>query len=261
MTELSYIERNRGFITYSKLKAFRFCQQLYKQKYMDEIVLEEEDNDALIFGQAFDTLVQGEDKFAEKFVAVAKRTDKAREENPGKVLITPAQLDTLNRCYDESKRQPLYRPDGDKQVEIIIPYKGFQLKATMDKLFLKEKEIRDVKTAASIQGLGKIFQDRSTLQSYIDQLTFYQFCVQMKHDVLCDGVLEVFTKETPVRSQMFKASAQTLLDNRGVLLGEIDKMIETINFGIFESSERSKCLECEAYGVCPFTIQQEFIQL
>ncbi len=152
MADATYLEKNRGSITFSKIKAFRHCQQLYKQQYLDEVVPAEE-NDAFVFGSAVDALVQGQDEFDKRFEVVARRMGKSEKEE-----LNPSMARKAEACIQEFERQPLYARDGVKyQHEIIVPYRGYQLKGTLDKLDLGKREIRDVKTAASIATLENYF--------------------------------------------------------------------------------------------------------
>lgn len=54
MSSQSYIERNRGYVTASKLKTFIKSPEAYYLEYIKEVPLEREDSNAFILGTAFD---------------------------------------------------------------------------------------------------------------------------------------------------------------------------------------------------------------
>lgn len=54
MSSLSYIERNREFVTASKLKTFIKSPEAYYLEYIKEVAIEREDSAAFILGTAFD---------------------------------------------------------------------------------------------------------------------------------------------------------------------------------------------------------------
>ena len=153
----------------------------------------EEEKEAFLIGSAVDLLMQGEDVFSSKYLPVARRDAKTAEANPNKTLLTLSQMETVTDCMNEFKRQPLFKEGGEKQVEIIVDYKGYKLKATMDKFFKDEATIRDTKTAASIDALNRF------LDGYLNQFSFYQWVTELKLGIVCEGEMEVVTKETPNR--------------------------------------------------------------
>jgi len=181
-----------------------------------------------------------------------------------KEQLTTTQGTKLVGCMAEFERQPLFDFDSKcAQVSVEIEYKGHKLRGSMDEFYEERKLISDIKTAATIDGLNRTWGDgRTALEKYKDQLSFYQFLVQISFDVLCDGRLQVVTKEAPAKSSFYWADKMSLLDNRRPLIKKLDSMINTIELGIYPSSEdREKCLQCPAYGVCDYSKQEEYIQI
>ena len=179
-----------------------------------------------------------------------------------KEQLTETQADKLVNCLNEFHRQPLFDFDSERtQISVEINYKGHKLRGTMDEFYEDRKLISDIKTAASIDGLDRKWIDGQTaLEKYKNQLSFYQFLVQIKYDILCDGRLQVVTKEDPARSSFYVADKLSLLDNRQHILNTLENMMSTIELGIYSSSDdREKCLKCPAYGVCNYAKQKEYI--
>ena len=68
-SQQEYLDKNRWFITASKLKYFlTYWPEAYYYKYVKEIILEEKEKDYYLVGTAFDDLVSfREDKFFDKY--------------------------------------------------------------------------------------------------------------------------------------------------------------------------------------------------
>jgi len=304
-----YKTKNKGFITHSKLCAFRFCEQFYKLKYVDDVVPDQEDSDALVFGSAFDLYIQSEEEFNKKYTAVSVRydvkqkteslekkagelkekqakkplTDKQAETlkgyeaeikeikaNKDKTQITPKMASALEPCLNELKRhKELFEFDNSKdacQKSFEIEYKGYKLRGSLDNYMKSKNRIKDVKTIANIGEFAKVRNGFDRQTKYKDQLTFYQFLEQMVEDKeqmdICDGELMIVSwKEDIPKALYIHFDPQSLYDNRRVLLEELDRMIDVLNLGIFAASPREKCLTCDAYGVCPYSEQKEYVEL
>ena len=180
-----------------------------------------------------------------------------------KTQITTLMGGKLIDCLTELQRHPLYSFNSkNAQVSVEIEYKGYKLRGTMDNLDLENGVIDDIKTTASIDGLDRgLWAGKSAKEKYRSQLAFYQFLVQVKHDVLCEGKLSVVSKEDPPKACYFHATKESLLDFRGTILAKLDEMIEIIEMGIYPTCPREQCLKCEAYGVCPYSIQKEYVEI
>jgi len=292
MSDQDYLSRNRGFITSSKLEAFRFCQYLFKLQYLDEAV-PDKTSDAMQFGTAFDDFWSyGEEEWNKKYIVVdtkikpnklaekidAKKEQLAKaktektqakysaelnelEKRVGKTQLAAAMGEKLQRCNFEANRQPLWKFDPkDAQVEVVIDWKGTKLKCTIDQFRLEEKLIVDVKTSGAIHILLTKFREK-----YIRQLAFYQLLVELKHDVKCDGQLQVATTEDPSHFVKFSLSKEGLLNERDDILRTLDELIAAERRGIFLAQPQDcrveKCFDCPAYGVCPHSIQRQIVPL
>jgi len=292
MSDQDYLSRNRGYITSSKLEAFRFCQYLYFLQYVQELV-PDKTSDAMLFGSCFDDFWSyGEEEWNKKYIVVSRKIDpfeladrietkksllekaktpqtkekysaeiKELERFIGKTQLAAAMGEKLQRCNFEANRQPLWKFDPkDAQVEIVVDYKGTKLKCTIDQLRLKEKLICDVKTSGAIDILMKRFQEK-----YVRQLSFYQFLVEIEHDVKCDGQLQVATTEDPSHFVLFSLSKEGLLDRRVEILKTLDELIAAEKRGIFLAQPQDcrveKCFDCAAYGVCPHSVQRQIVPL
>lgn len=294
MPEKSYLEKNRGVITSSKLAAFEFCQYLYFLQYEKEVVPEKQ-TDPMLFGTAFDDFHSyGEEEWNKKYIVVDRKIDpeelhekvvaknaqhekaktpatkekylaelKELEKRVGVIQLPKSMGEKLERCNTEAARQPLWKFDREKaQVEIIVDYKGEKLKCTIDQLRLDEEIICDVKTSGAIHILLTKFREK-----YIRQLTFYQLLVELKHDKKCSGELQVATTEDPSHFVKFSLSKEGLNDQRGSVLESLDALIAAKRRGIFTAQPQDllnrteKCFNCAAYNVCPHSIQKQPFQL
>lgn len=184
---------------------------------------------------------------------------KSLKEVEGKEQLTSTMGEKLIKCLEELKRHPLYSFDSKTaQTEVEIEYKGYKLRGKMDSFDEEKAMIDDVKTTASIERLVA----SPYLEKYRSQLAFYQFLVQVKYDVLCEGKLTVVSKEDVPKAIYLRADKQSLMGYRSVIITLLDSMIATIELGIFPAAEsREQCLKCAAYGVCPYSIQKEYIEI
>ena len=86
---LPYKEKNKQFLTSSKLKAFEECQLGYKLKYVDFVPEPEIERDYFILGTALDDrLTYGENWYGERYITVdrrAKNIDAEIERCRGKI--------------------------------------------------------------------------------------------------------------------------------------------------------------------------------
>lgn len=249
----NYIEETKGTITHTMLQAFMECPYYYYHQFITGNI-EKEESDALIFGSAFDDFItHGEDKWNEKYAVVARRDGKS-----GKIELTGEQGRLIQACKKEFDRQPLYsytpeKSGNLKSDRIIVDYKGYKLSYKPDQYDKEKALLSDIKTAASLDRLNKF------MPKYKMQLTMGQFLIQMRDDILVEATLQVVTKETPSRSKFFKATKESLLDNRRLLLEKIDEMILAIESGILVSCNDRE--NCPAYGFDPCAIQKEYIYI
>lgn len=209
-------------------------------------------------GKATTALKTRLEKKADKIQESSKEL-KELKQIAGKEQLTTTMGERLIACLTELKRHPLYSFDSKTAQTIIeIKYKGYKLRGKMDDFDKDNAMIDDVKTTASIDRL----LNSQYMDKYKSQLAFYQFLVQVKHDVLCDGKLTVVSKEDVPKAVYLHASKESLLDHRPVIITLLDEMIKNIELGIYPAAEsREKCLKCPAYGVCPYSIQKEYVEI
>lgn len=179
----NYIEKNRGFITASKIKLFLDSPELYKAVYVDEVDTSNiKTPEAIEDGKMIDEYLLSSDLFHQNYFLPQGKMLKAdyvaalesagiefdpketveqlKEKLLGdKTVITPAKADMLVGIRKELKRQPLWAwKPGDKeylhQVDLTMDYRGEQIKGTLDRLYLDEENktavIRDLKTSGSL---------------------------------------------------------------------------------------------------------------
>ena len=171
-----YLDKNRWFITASKLKYFlTFWPEAYYYKFVKELILEENEKDYYLVWTAFDDLVSyGEEYFFDKYYldeGLLKDELIKRCEELGlntnwkvedlrarlywdKIKLTQLQWDQVFWMYNEIKRQPLvewWDPSYKAQVDIECEFEWLKLKGTLDRLSLDKKIIRDWKTSWQFQ--------------------------------------------------------------------------------------------------------------
>lgn len=263
MSSLSYIERNRDFVTASKLKTFIKSPEAYYLEYIKEIAIEREDSAAFILGTAFDdALTYWPAEFQKKYFIdegltvsdmVAKCYDlgipvDAKESKTGlmrklywaefetKIRLTASNGVALTGMLHEAGRQPLWDLWGEyeKQAKIEALYKGkLKLRGTLDRLSVQKALIRDYKTTSSLKDFTFKLSDK---YGYDKSMAFYYMLVKMIRGVDCDVVLEVVQSSGHFQSEVFQYQKE--------------RMEQTLNDTIFPALDLllEMTLEWEATG-------------
>lgn len=251
---LSYKERTQGMVTNTKLEDFLYCQYLHKLKWIDGVETEDiEDNEPewALIGTAYDLYMQSVEKFNETYEIVARKTGKS-----GKIELTQAQGRLVRRMAQEMVRQKFYHSVGEKQYNIRHQYnEHILLSGTLDEFQKSNNLIIDDKTSAGL----KRFQD--SREKYRSQLAFYQYLTWMTHQILCDGLIRMVTKEKIAHSHFYVCEADDLKKEWQRMIDGLEELTECIKSNEWKPQPREKCLECPAYTSCPYSIQKELIIL
>lgn len=230
-----YLEKNRWFITASKLKYFlTFGPEAYYWKFIKEFPLDEAEKDYYLVGTAFDDLVSyWEEYFFDKYYIdegllkedLIRRCEELGLNTWGKVedlrerlywskiKLTKLQGDNVFGMYNEIKRQPLvefWDPSYKAQVDIECEFEGLQLKWTLDRLSLEKKIIRDWKTSGQFQSFE---YNLETTFDYILSMAFYYVLVKVNYNIDCDVVLDVLWKSKPYPYMWYKLDKPRLLSS------------------------------------------------
>jgi len=269
---LSYAEKNYWFVTSSKLKAFERCQLSYKYEYIDLVAKPEgfDDKDYFITGRAFDDLMtQGEEYFAKNYVVMDSRVSdveseierlnikianaktklnkdgsrsaagvneetaaleriKALNELVNKTQLTNSMYKQIGLMKKEFTAQPLFNQVPKKKVFFTV-YAGMILKAELDD-FEENIVIRDLKTSSNILNFEP--------EHYELQASFYNWLVEENTGDRLPVVLEIVDKHDYFsRSWMVEYMLNTLIANRGRIIGLLGDLKEAMESGIFMASK------------------------
>ena len=237
---MSYIEKNRWYMTASKLKCFIKNPEEYKLQYIDEIEIEksEEKKRHFVIWSAFDDLVSfGEDYFLEKYyIDQWLVTDELKQElinkwhdpkeikamklpelralfyqEDVKIRLTPAEWRDIMGMYSEVKRQPCFdfwNKNYQTQKEIIAEYNWIKLKGTLDRIDIENKTIRDRKTSWRIDNFE---YDMENTFDYVLSMAFYYVLARVSLWIDCDVFLDVVGKSYPYPSVSYKLTKDKLL--------------------------------------------------
>ena len=254
----SYIERNRWFITASKLKFFlTYWPEAYKLKYIDEICGDEEEKRYFIVWTAFDDLLSyGREFFVNKYAIkedllaadlkkkLASRMNvkwmlkKDLEEVyywADKLLLSETEWKTIFWMYSELWRQPLADLwwEYKTQQEYVWEYKGLKLKGTLDRISLEKWLIRDWKTSWNIDYFE---YNLDTTFDYVLSMAFYYVLVKIQTGKWCEVILDVLWKKEPFPYYWYKLDKARLIDKVETKIKPwLDAMIECIETNTWES--------------------------
>ena len=290
-----YVEDNRGYITASKLKLFMKSKEAYKKVYVDEVdtsFLKE--SKSLENGTIVDSYILTPQQFAQDYAILegTKKDDLIRQcleqnipvEKSDKVddlkaklvgnkqVLTDWEVDMVKGIEAELKRQPLFDFFGktENQKEIIVEYKGFKLKAKMDRLDLENKKIRDLKTSKDIEYRPMI--DMSQMEysliisdeyQYGFQLSFYAVLCYIQYGEWFDWILDCVKTSGNYAYEAYFYHKDTLKRiASSILFPVLDELIACHqNWDFGESEERNsrgELLNERYYPILDSAIQKEF---
>jgi len=297
MSEKSYIERNKGKISQSKLKVFIENMEDYKLQYIDEISLPQEDwRHFVIWTALHDALGYWMDYFNKKYFLQNKNMLKddyinALEEmwystewkvselekrfyeakwNP--IKLTAWESEMLTSMLEEVARQPLtdiwwnYLKEQEIEVEYTSSRWNWKLilKWTLDRIDTEKKLIRDWKTCASITKLLKdiTWGDKS----YLFQISFYWLLAKINYWIECEAVLDMIDKTKNTCYYGLKITREQILEQIPIITKSLDDLIDENNkmkewkpcFMSITNDEIEKTFESKTYKFQKSSIQKEF---
>ncbi len=280
---LPYVEKNRLFITGSKIKAFGECQLAYKYKYIDMIPERiEGEKDYFVIGQAFDDLVtHGESAYIENYTVV-----KSRESNIEAAI--EAQKEKMAEAANGPRKKdgsPL--ASATKSIEAakyrILALKELEKKTQLTRSM--QKQISQMQEEFYAQGMfnhkpkkrvffwkyndrlvkvelddfdGKMIRDVKTAASVMRfDPSFYEVQACLYHLVVEENTLNRLPVQYEIvdkfdhfsRSLLIEYTQDTLLYARGRILMAIDNLIAAEESGIFfETDDQEYKYKSGYYG-------------
>ncbi len=210
---LEYRKRNAAFITSHKLMALEKDPYLCWLEYVQGIEPPvSEEREAMFVGQAVDDLVtSGEQAFKDRYVAVPRRDKKTEEANPGKMLLTNGQLQTVTNAHKEFLTRHFFPREIKKRNLLCIAF-GLPLKGELDGFDDETKRPQDLKTTANLNTFLEDFRPgRLLYDRYIFQQATYAYIYEMGQGERVDACeLLVVDKYQWCRSHKFVISYPTL---------------------------------------------------
>jgi hypothetical protein len=243
---LPYIERNRPFLTASKLKELRECPYHAKLRYIDEVPSPADDKDYFVIGQAVDDcLTLGQEYFDKHYQIVARRDKEAEL-----IQLTNATGATVKNAVAEFRSRDFF-PKEPKKHNIIFLLAGMPAKAELDHFDPDARRIGDIKTTSSITTFDPM--------DYALQMGFYSFGIEKKWGEQVEAELYVVDKGSGwSRSHKWVFCRPTLRQQ----YFEIERLALTwkdcTESGIFPHVDmdteegRKTAWRSEYYSVCPF---------
>ena len=223
---MPYEDRNRLFITSSKLKGYEECPLAMKLRYIDGVKpeVEEEDKDYFLVGRALDDrITYGEEAYADKYEMVARRTKDAE-----KIQLTNSLAAVVDAAYEEYKRQPMF-PKQVMKANIVWLEDGYPCKAELD--YLEEDHIGDFKLVANVLDFNP--------EAYLFQMSFYHFALLQK-GIEADASLFVMDKHKGwSRSHMWRFSVPTLQAQQERIALLMRQYIGSLKTGMFPMADTS----------------------
>lgn len=247
---LPYLERNRPFITASKLKEFAACPYHAWMKYVEEVPSPvEDDADYFVVGQAVDDLLTlGEEAYQEKYEVVARRSKEAE-----KVQLTNSQGAIVQNAAKEYLSREFF-PKKPTKRNVLFLVHGMPCKAELDHFDAEARRIGDIKTTASITTFKP--------SMYLLQFGFYSLGIALRFEESVDAELYVVDKGSDFsRSHKWVLSHATLREQHFQVERLVKQWKDCAELGIWPHVDtateegREVCWNSEYYPVCPFCKQ------
>lgn len=259
---MSYIEKNRGQITFHKLWFFKeFGPGAYRLRFIDEKI-PDEDKEQFLVGRAIeDGLKLTEEDFLKEYEFVSRRSNglKYGERNKnGKYELNKTQKNYALKCSQSFFENPFFQYDRKNSGKMIkVKYKNQIIAGEVDHLGKNIKvkvddnnekrykfSIDDIKTCGDILSYfniikGEVFLNLENIyvKQYIAQQSFYQFLLQISKEAnandICSRLYFGSKEEYPQTMTVF-ISPQTLLEYRPIWISVLDELISFYESGFPE---------------------------
>lgn len=243
---LPYAQRNKAFITSSKLKELQKCPYHARLRYEDGVEMGYEEPDYFLIGQAVDDyLTHGPKAFTDKYEVVARRSKDAE-----KFQLTNATAATVNNAATEYLSRDFF-PKQPQKRNVIWLLHGMPCKAELDHFDPETRRIGEIKTCASITTFEP--------ESYSLQMGFYSYGIAKKWDERVEAELYVLDKHSDwSRSHKWIFSAATLQAQHYQVEQLVQQWKDCEETGIWPHVPTDTdqglraCWSSEFWSVCPF---------
>lgn len=254
---IDYFQKNRRFVTSTKLKAFAECQLFAKYEYVDGIKTEYDDNEAFVIGIAFDNLKTHGKSFFESVYQVLAPREKRTDEGD-RIQLTNGQGATITQMDVESSLHPLFPINPAKENLIWLAFGKIPCKAEIDCTERRDgtKIIGDFKTCRSLTTFEPM---RYTLQMGMYYGAYLETRMEKR-----EADLFVVDKHDWARSHVWTLTIPTLEQEQGRVNELISLWAESEETGIFEPPTLlnpdgspnmdglKKLWDSKYYSICPY---------
>lgn len=242
---MTYLQKNRWFITSSKLKAYLECPNKYKLLYIDEIP-QDETASMNLWTAAHLLISWGWTEMNKKYRFMEKgekRTSKANEDED-RIMLTWTEWEKIMKLYEEVQRQPLFDFKGkyEHEKEIIFG----DLKCTIDRLDVKNWIIRDLKFVAKLDRFKEDYFSE-LWYNYQLQAYFYTYVCNMVYNKDFKFIFDVVTHSWEYCCFEYNECWTKAY--------QIDSLRRNKEFKWKEF--RDQCLNCSMYKHCTATALQK----
>lgn len=298
---MNYIEKNRGFITKSKLFLYMQSKEAYWRVYeLEQPTDFVKESKALDFWTKVDLLMTDPKQFEEQYflntkgnllkhelqamcddrgIPYAKSTTVADLKAllfGNREVIDGVDAEKLVAIQKELARQPLYDYGGDYlcQEEIVAELYGHKIKGTIDRLSVEKKLIRDLKTSKDIEYLdGKdMIRLQYNLENWDEygygmQLAWYYMLCLIRYDQKFAWVLDCVGTVNPYAYVGYQYDVATLEHIAiKILFPAMQELAEDLKVGesafLNDSSvSRDSLVWCRYYQMLEQSIQDDFVKI
>lgn len=229
--KLPYHERNKGWITSSKLKDYNECPLFAHWRHNLGKTTDYDDHDYFTVGQAIDDRITlGNEFYSKQYEVVSRRTDSVKEsaEVRGVTLLTGTQQKQIDSMYEEAVLHPKFPKKANKRHLVWLAFGKYPCKAEID--HDEENDFWDYKSASTLP----VLHERITSGYYNIQFGFYHGGFQEKFGQKKGCYVAGMDKHTWSRSHVWYIRPDTLAEQQGFVNNLILKWSESMESGIWE---------------------------
>lgn len=293
----SYIEKNRWYITCSKLKMYMKSKEWYKKIYVDEIDTSIiKDSPSLEKGTMVDEYILSPKLFEQHYAFPAwsgkkddlikacyaknipvdkqdKVDDLKAKLYGNKQVLTQWEVEMLEGIKRELQRQPLFDFDWSyqNQKELVVEYKGHKLKGTLDRVSVEQGLIRDLKTTKDMEYSSyhecTWFEDKlihNDQYRYWLQLAWYRVLCYINYGKEMTGIIDAIKASGNYAYEAYRYDVGILKKiANAMLFPALDSLIADTEKGNWDDYEniRWELINDRYYPLLDWAIQKDFREI
>lgn len=253
---MPYHERNKGFITSSKLKDYDHIPLFAMWRHIEGQTTEWDDKDCWDVGQGVDDfMTMGENYFKDNYMQVKMRNSKGAValKEDGFTLLTGTMAKDIQGCVREGHLHPLFPTEPKKYHVVHLLFGKYPCKAELDHFDEEDQFFVDYKTTANLLTFDKYLNEGN-----LDiQGTLYYLLLKEIFDKKYGERLCVMDKYKWNRSHVWEIPSAYFEERIHKVISLIEKWIESEESGYWPAPDISTFEGIRKLWASPFYPEYE----